>query len=135
MKIQEAIAYTGERIPSAITDDQAVRSLLSLDVRIYNELMTGLTDCPETAPSGYTKDDLSQELLVAHPYDEMYVHYLCAQIHHKNAEYERYTNEMAAFNSLYSAYAAKYARDHGTAETPGMTYYATDDDELADWGF
>lgn len=45
---------------------------------------------------------------VPEPYAEMFLHYLEAQIHLHNGEYDRYNAAVLLFNSELSAYAAEY---------------------------
>ena len=61
---------------------------------------------------GYTEDDTETELLVAEPYDEMYVHWLAAQIDWYNREYEGYNNENAMFEAEYSVFRNAFNRTH-----------------------
>lgn len=57
------------------------------------------------------------ELLIPAPYDELYVHYLAAQIDFWNGEYGRYNNAMAMFNSKRGDYVNLYNRTH-TSKQP-----------------
>ena len=59
----------------------------------------------ETLPSLSADTVLSAEP----PYDEMYRHYIEAQIHYANGEMARYNNAAALWNSTLTAY-----RDHRT---------------------
>lgn len=54
----------------------------------------------------------SDELLVPMPYDELYRHYVEAQIHYANGEMARYNNASAAWNSAFMTYRDFYARHH-----------------------
>ena len=47
-------------------------------------------------------------LLVQPPYDELYRHYVEAQIHYANGEMERYNNACAAWNNALLTYRARY---------------------------
>lgn len=65
----------------------------------------------------YTEDDSEKELLVGQPYDELYVHWLCAQIDWNNREYEGYNNENAMFESVYRTFRNAYNRSHMPLQT------------------
>lgn len=69
----------------------------------------------ETGPvefAGYTAEDLSKELLVPFPYDELYVAYLKAKIDEANGEAARYNNSASTFNGLLLNYEKYYNKTH-----------------------
>ena len=49
-------------------------------------------------------------LTVPTPYDEMYRHYVEAQIHYANAEMTRYNNASTAWNNAFLTYRDYYCR-------------------------
>lgn len=55
---------------------------------------------------------LDQELLVPHPYDELYLHYLEAQMDYHQAEFDRYNRSMGMYQAVFSAFANHYTRTH-----------------------
>lgn len=58
-------------------------------------------------PADLTYDwgnDRRTELLVTHPHERIYRHYLMAQLSYANEEYDRYSNEMEMFNSCWDAF-------------------------------
>ena len=57
------------------------------------------------------------ELLAGAPFDKLYRLYLTALIHFANAEYDRYQNGMALFNSAYGEYIRWYSRVNRPAES------------------
>lgn len=61
---------------------------------------------------GYTEEDTEAELLVGEPYDEMYVHWLEAQIDWNNMEYAGFNNTNAMFESVYSAFRNAFNQSH-----------------------
>lgn len=61
---------------------------------------------------GYTKEDESAELLVKAPYDEMYVHWLSAQIDWNNMEYESFNATNAMFEAVYRQFRNTWNRTH-----------------------
>ena len=59
------------------------------------------------------------ELLVGEPYDEMYIHWLAAQIDYHNREIDGFNSTNAMFDAVYSAFRNAYNRSHmplGTAK-------------------
>lgn len=45
---------------------------------------------------------------VPEPYDSLYVHWLEAQVHYHNGDYDRYNGAILLFNSELAAYAAEH---------------------------
>ena len=70
----------------------------------------------------YTGSGGDTPLLAEAPYDEMYIHYLSAQIDYANCEYDRFNNSNAMFESAYSAFRNAYNRDH-TAKQRKKKYW------------
>lgn len=54
----------------------------------------------------------STVLVVGAPYDELYRHYVEAQIHYANGEMNRYNNACAAWNNALLTYRDYYCRHH-----------------------
>ena len=51
---------------------------------------------------GYNSEtNLDTELLVPHPYDELYIRWLEAQIDYANAEYGKYNNSITTYNAAF----------------------------------
>lgn len=62
--------------------------------------------------NGYTEEDLDRDLIVKEPYDEIYVHWLEAQIDWNNMEYAGFNNTNAMFESIYSAFRNAFNQTH-----------------------
>ena len=60
----------------------------------------------------YESGDGDRTLLAQPPFDQMYLHYLQAQIHYQNGELNRYNNAIALFQAAFDAYANHYNRTH-----------------------
>lgn len=60
----------------------------------------------------YREGDMNAELLVPFPFDELYVHYLHAQIMYAMGEFSKYENALVQFNSLMQAYRIDYHQTH-----------------------
>lgn len=61
---------------------------------------------------GYTEADTETELLVGSPYDELYIHWLEAQIDWYNREIEGFNASNMMFESVYQQYKNAFNRDH-----------------------
>jgi len=65
-------------------------------------------------------EDLTQELLVRFPHDDIYEAWLLARIDLANGEYEKYQNAMAMYNELYEDFvrlvAMRFSPAQKTAE-------------------
>lgn len=62
--------------------------------------------------NGYTEEDTDKELIVGEPYDELYVHWLEAQIDWNNMEYASFNNTNAMFESVYKAFRNAFNQTH-----------------------
>ena len=113
MTVQEAINQVNDLKPNYYSDEHKIRWLSRLDKQIRKEIIDTHEDAPEEEFTGYdTETDTTTVLLVPEPYDEVYIHWLAAQIDLNNAEYERFNNDNALFAAAYNAYASAYNRDH-----------------------
>ena len=61
---------------------------------------------------GYTEEDQDTELIVGEPYDELYIHWLSAQIDRNNMEYIGFNNSNAMFEATYAAFRNAFNRSH-----------------------
>ena len=62
--------------------------------------------------NGYTEEDQDKELIVKEPYDEIYVHWLSAQIDWNNREFTGFNASNAIFESTYLAFRDAFNRTH-----------------------
>lgn len=113
MTIIEAISAVDKLKPNAYSQEEKIRWLWEVDSRIKTEIMDTHEGNPAPGLIPYTPDTpLDTVLLAAAPHDEMYLRYLEAQMDYHNAEYGRYNNAMAMFDTVYDAYAKQYTRQH-----------------------
>lgn len=61
---------------------------------------------------GYTEEADDVELLVPAPWDELYIHWLEAQIDYQNGEYTKYNNSAARYNEVLQEFSSHYTREH-----------------------
>ena len=112
MKIIEAIESANElRAGNRISDDMKRQWLLSLDLKIYNEIYATHTPNDATQPDGY-EEIYDTDLLVPGIDAELYVWYIVSQIDAASGETDRYNMSADRFNALYRNFSARYNREH-----------------------
>ena len=113
MKIIDAISKVDDLKPNRYDEEHKVGWLSNLDLRVKNEIIDTHEGASETSFTGYNLDvDKNTELLVPAPYDEMYIHWLMAQIDLANGEYNKYNAEITMFNTEWEDYAKHYNHTH-----------------------
>ena len=113
MKIIEAITHIDTVKPNSYGETEKIRWLSELDGVIKAEIIDTHENGENISFSGYTENtDLTTELLVPSPYDEIYIRYLEMQIDYANNEYGKYNNSMVMYNTAYSAYQLYYNRNN-----------------------
>ena len=121
MKISEAIQEVDNLKPNEYGYEDKINWLSRLDRQIKLEIYDThelLEDEAEIELNGYTADTPSDtELLVPAPYDEMYVHYLAAQIDYYNREYDGFQATNAMFGTCYDSFRNKYNATHRPKST------------------
>ena len=92
--------------PNSYTAAEKIAWLSNLDGKIFNEvILTHEHEEVEFTPYA----DGSETLLIGLPYGEdLYVHYLMAQIAAGNAEVPRYNQQIAMYNAAYSQWLNKH---------------------------
>lgn len=109
MQVIEAIREIDTLKPNMYPSEEKARWLLRLEQRIYREIISTHSDKWMKFPDDMTSET---ELLAPVPYDEMYIHFLGAQIDLHNMEYEGFNAENAIFETLFSSYRNFYNRSH-----------------------
>lgn len=99
--IKQAKALTG----SVVGDDVLCRWLSELDGRLVFEFFHGDSWMAYSLP-----EDENTELLVAFPWDGLYVHYLEAMTYYSNGEYDRSKNAQAMADKLEDDYRKQLTR-------------------------
>ncbi len=116
MTIREAISEIDNLKPNMYGYPDKIRWLSRLDGRIQQEILdTHDYNEGEEDPefSGYTPDtEDDTELLAPAPYDEIYVHWLAAQIDYANREFDSFNSSNAMFESVFTAFRNAYNRTH-----------------------
>lgn len=113
MKISEAIEEVNGLKANMYTDEDKLKWLNRLDMRIKQEIIDTHEGSEEYADfQPYTADDMDKELLVGEPYAEMYIHWLEAQIDYNNMEYDSFNSSNTMFESVYSSFRNAYNASH-----------------------
>ena len=113
MKISEAISQVDALKSNTYTQSDKVEWLSRLDAMVKKLIIDTHEADEELIFDGYDDNtDLSTELLVPTPFDEVYLRWLEAQIDYHNGEYDKYNNAIAMFNTAYNGYMSHYNRTH-----------------------
>jgi hypothetical protein len=113
MTIMEAIHRIGTVKPNGYDQPQKIKWLSTLDGIIKGEIIDTHEGGEDVAFEGYTEGtNLSTELLVPAPYDDIYIRYLEMQIDYANGEYGKYNNSKVMYNETYTAFKKFYNRTH-----------------------
>ena len=111
MTIAEAIREADRLKPNSFPTEDKLRWLERLELRLREEI---LERCEGTLPawSPFETGDLSRALQVPAPFDEIYVHWLCAQMDYYEREYEGFNASNAMFEALFRRFRNAYNREH-----------------------
>lgn len=113
--MNSVIEYVDNILPNVYKEDDKYEWMKWLDGRIAQEVMH------IEAPTYDLPDFADSELLVGHPYDDIYHLYVMSKIHFYNQEYDLYNNVVLMFKERFDAFAAWYLRTHGSG-SKGRTY-------------
>ena len=111
MTIMEALGRLDALRHNTFRQEEKIRWLSQVDGLIFKELISTHEGGGDFQPY----DDgtsLEQELLVPAPYDELYLHYLEAQMDYYQEEMDRYNRAMGMYQAVLTAYANDYNRTH-----------------------
>lgn len=114
MRIEAAIHAVDLLCPNQYGTPEKIKWLSDLDGQIYRDVICTHKNSTIETFHGYGPDtDLeTTELLVSHPYDELYRWYLEMMIHKANGETARYNGSATLFNQIYLSYMDNYNRSH-----------------------
>lgn len=113
MTIHEAIARVDAVKPNRFKEAQKIAWLGNLEGQIFNELV--LThECPNPIRRIVFDEnmDTDQQLIVPHPYDEVYILYLQSQIDLNNMEIAKYNNSKTLYNNAYQTLVDYWNRSY-----------------------
>lgn len=114
MTISAAISRVDRLRPNSLSDGDKVAWLSECDGLVHKEIVLAHEhDEDLNTFDGYTEHtDRNTILLVPFPYDEIYVHWLCAQIDYANMELDKYNNDRALFNNDWETFQDAWRRNH-----------------------
>jgi hypothetical protein len=113
MTVMEALHRADALKPNMYTNAEKIKWLSILDGIIKKEIIDTHEGGEDVVFCGYEEDvELTTELLVPAPFDDIYIHWLEAQIDYTNGEYGKYGNSKAMYNTSYDAYKNHYNRTH-----------------------
>ena len=113
MTASEAIARAKEVRQGSIDYSQYLKWVNVLEGRVQVEI-SGKK--PEEVIT-YTEESDNIQLLVPHPYDEVYIYYLCAMIDFFNEEWDLYANDAAFFEKAFEDFKGAFLKS-----TPGTSH-------------
>lgn len=111
MTVMEAISQTDRLRPNQYPSEEKMRWLDRLEKRIWKDILLRY-DAQAQEPEILDYSDPDRELTAEAPYDEMYIHWLCAQMALFEEEFESFNAENAVFESVYAGYRNFYNREH-----------------------
>ena len=113
MTIMEAIKRVDDLKPNSYPQGEKILWLNTLDRLVKEKVIDTHQGAESVEFEGYTEEsNLSTELLVPAPYDEMYLFWIESKIDYWNGETGRYNNSISMFNSAYTEYEKYYNRTH-----------------------
>lgn len=112
MTIDQAINTLDARRNNTFSRQEKIGWLSQLDGLIFQGVISTHQGEGESF-AGYTTDtDPQTRLLVPEPWEDIYLHYMQAQMDYINGEMTRYANAAALYNSVLTAYKNHYNRSH-----------------------
>ena len=111
MTIADAIREADRLKPNSFSTEDKLRWLERLEQRIREEIRGR---CEEELPAWepFEPGDLSRVLQAPAPYDELYVHWLCAQMDYYEREFEGFNASNAMFEALFRRFRNARNREH-----------------------
>ena len=100
----EVLSQVDVLLPNSYTAAEKLRWLEQAEGFVRREILQESGELPAMSEGTV--------LTVPAPYDEMYRHYVEAQIHYANGEMARYNNASTAWNNAFLTYRDYYARHH-----------------------
>lgn len=113
MTILEAITRADSLRHNTFTQAEKIGWLAQVDGQLFRDLVQ-THEQEQTGPMGCYDEQtpMDQQLLAPSPYDELYLHYLFAQMDYYHGEYDRYNRSMGMYQAVLSAFTNFYNRTH-----------------------
>lgn len=127
MTVAEVLERIDRERPGESTEEEKLRWLSQVDGQWYREMVRTHEGAEETTFAPYTTDgDKSVALLIAPPYDEVYLHFLYMQIDQRLGEIDRYNNDAALYNQGMLEARQAYNREHMPLQRHSLRNYMPD---------
>ena len=98
--------------PGETTRPEMLKWLSQLDGKWYDQMVKTHEGAELVKRPGPYVDGVEEELLIAPPYDEVYVHYLYSKIDYRLGEIDRYDNSVTLFHDSWLEARKAYHREH-----------------------
>ena len=113
MTIMEAINRIDSIKPNSYSQYEKMMWLSTLDGIIKRNIFDTHEGAESVVFNGYTEEtNLTTQLLVPAPYDDIYLFWLESKIDYWNGEMGRYNNSISMYNATYSEFEKNYNRTH-----------------------
>jgi hypothetical protein len=113
MTIIEALHRIDSVKPNTYNQSEKINWLSTLDGIVKSEIIDTHEGAEGVTFNGYTEStDLTTNLLVPEPYDEVYIYWLAAKIDYWNGEFGKYNNSIVMYNKAFATFARNYNRTH-----------------------
>lgn len=121
MTIRDCIDLVNATKPNTAEETSMVEWINQIENTIYKEII--LTHEYEgTLPEAPKHESADEDLMVASPYDQLYMYWLMSQVDLQNQELTLYQNSSALFNKAYTDYQNYYNRTHMPLERSRVHY-------------
>ena len=111
MTILEATQQVDALRHNTFSQEEKIRWLSQVDALVHREVVSTHEGGEAFEPYD-AQTPLEQPLLVPHPFDELYLHYLEAQMDYYQGESDRYNRSMGMYQSVMAAFTNHYNRTH-----------------------
>lgn len=113
MTIMEAINRIDSLKPNTYSQVEKIRVLSTLDGIIKEKIIDTHEGAEAVVFEGYAEEtNLTTNLLVPAPYDEIYLYWLESKINYWNGETGKFNNSIAMYNAAYTEFESHYNRTH-----------------------
>ena len=113
MTLMGAINHIDAVKPNGYSQIEKIKWLSTLDGIVKAEIIDTHEGGESVTFNGYDEmTALTQELLIPHPYDDVYIKWLEAQIDYANGEYNKYNNTITVYNKALADFERAYNRTH-----------------------
>lgn len=113
MNLMGAINHIDAVKPNGYSQTEKIKWLSTLDGIVKAEIIDTHEGGESVTFNGYDEmTPLTQELLIPHPYDDVYIKWLEAQIDYANGEYGKYNNTITVYNKAFADFERAYNRTH-----------------------